>query len=369
MASTLNHSAGSRYDRLPPWLRDLDFVTAFFTWLFRLLSRGAEPLMTLSTIYVIIEAGVPAVSVPWLHFLAVAIMISAPEIILPGGFILAGEIRAQGNRRAWMLSGMCWLFVLLTSATLADLFIWHFTGGAFAALMWGRCAAAVGYSILFRVITYRREVEVMPVAEVQTLLEQKVADLAEALAQRIAESERRMTDQARQAQTQQMQVWQEVEAGIERRMTGNVEQIPTRFTDVKEQVKEQIADALAQLQNTNKPAPKSTVYSAAKTAVLDEENGPVNQDHSASEMIASWLSAGRKTVTFDEICRVSNCTPRIVKNRIAKGLMKRSPRNPGLYHLESVLAWLKSEKKRGEPARKPALLLVKSAQQNEAINE
>jgi hypothetical protein len=167
MAAFGTPNTGSRYERIPVWLRELDFVTDGFTWLFRLLSRGAEPLMTLSTIYVIIEAGVPAVSLPWLHFLAVALMISAPEIILPGGFILAGEIRAQGNRRAWMLYGMCWLFVALTCATLADLFIWHFTGGAFAALMWGRCAAAVGYSILFRVITYRREVEVMPVADVQ----------------------------------------------------------------------------------------------------------------------------------------------------------------------------------------------------------
>src|SRR5690242_8584050 len=174
--STSTPTRSHRYERIPAWLRDLDFVTDGFTWLFRLLSRGAEPLMTLSTIYLIIEAGVPAVSLPWLHALAVAIMVSAPEIILPGGFILAGEIKAQGNRRAWMLYSMCWLFVALTCFTLADLFVWHFTGGAFAALMWGRCAAAVGYSILFRVITYQREVEVMPVADVQSLVEQKITE-------------------------------------------------------------------------------------------------------------------------------------------------------------------------------------------------
>src|SRR5260370_30868834 len=128
MAALRTPNTGSRYERIPVWLRDLDFVTDGFTWLFRLLSRGAEPLMTLSTIYVIIEAGVPAVSLPWLHAIAVAIMISAPEIILPGGFILAGEIKAQGNRRAWMLSLMCCLFVVLTCFTLADLFVLHFTG-------------------------------------------------------------------------------------------------------------------------------------------------------------------------------------------------------------------------------------------------
>lgn len=213
MASTINQSTGQRYTRIPAWLRELDFVTDGFTWLFRLMSRGAEPLMTLSTVYVIIEAGVPAVSVTWLHFLAVAIMISAPEIILPGGFILAGEIRAQGNRRAWMLYSMCWLFVILTSATLADLFIWHFTGGAFAALMWSRCAAAVGYSILFRVITYRREREVLPVADVQ-------ANITEHFTEHI----QRLESLTRQHMT-------EIEQSVTRQMQSLTEQVDRALTE------------------------------------------------------------------------------------------------------------------------------------------
>lgn len=154
------------YQRLKTALYELEFVTSAFTWLFRLASRVAEPAMTIATIYVIIEAGVPAISVPVLHLLAIAIMISAPEVILPGGFILASEIKAQGNKHYKALYIMCWLFVILTSATLADLFIWHFMGAALATLMWTRCAAAVGYSILFRVITYKREIEVMPVTSV-----------------------------------------------------------------------------------------------------------------------------------------------------------------------------------------------------------
>lgn len=168
-------------------LDELEFVTAAFTWLFRLMSRVAEPLMTLATIYVIVEAGVPSVSIAWLHFLAVALMISAPEIILPGGFILAGEIKNQGNRHYKLLYTMCWIFVVLTSATLADLFIWHFSGATLAALMWSRCAAAVGYSVLFRVITYKREREVMPIAE--------VASMVQGLEERHAQHTRELTNQ------------------------------------------------------------------------------------------------------------------------------------------------------------------------------
>jgi hypothetical protein len=41
---------------------------------------------------------------------------------------------------------------LLTIITLISLFVWHFTGTALAGLMCARCAAAVGYSILMRVM-------------------------------------------------------------------------------------------------------------------------------------------------------------------------------------------------------------------------
>src|SRR5579871_6554979 len=129
MASSITQSTTSRYERIPAWLRELEFVTDSFTWLFRLMSRGAEALMTLATIYIIVETGVAASSASsdptMLHKVCIGIMIAAPEIILPGGFILAGEIRrAQGSRAAWLLYASCWLFVALTCVTLADVFAW-----------------------------------------------------------------------------------------------------------------------------------------------------------------------------------------------------------------------------------------------------
>ena len=139
-----------RYERIPPWLRDLAFVTDFFSWLFALCSRLAEPLMLLCTLYIVAEAGVPALALPALHNLAIGIMICAPEIILPGSFVVAA--RAQEHAR--LLFAVCWTFVVLTLLTLISLFVWHFTGAALAWLMCARCAAAVGYSILMRVMAH-----------------------------------------------------------------------------------------------------------------------------------------------------------------------------------------------------------------------
>src|SRR5690242_6436287 len=81
-------------------LCELRFITAFFTWLFLLLSRLAEPLMTLSAIYIILCAGIPQWKLESLYNTGVAVMIGSPEVILPGSFVLAGQYSARGDARA-----------------------------------------------------------------------------------------------------------------------------------------------------------------------------------------------------------------------------------------------------------------------------
>src|SRR6266568_7354318 len=155
-------------------LRELDFLSAFFSWFFMLLTRLAEPLMLLATLYVIAEAGVPAIALPALHNLAIGIMICAPEIILPGSFVVAA--RAQEHAR--LLFAICWIFVGLTLLTLISLFVWHFTGTSLAWLMCARCAAAVGYSILMRVMAHGQQVIQGQVVQ-QKAVEEQIAALAE----------------------------------------------------------------------------------------------------------------------------------------------------------------------------------------------
>lgn len=91
------------WQRLFQHLQTLDFISSFFTWLFLLGNRLAEPLMSLSAIYVIISAGILKWHIPTVYDFAIAIMIAAPEIILLGAFILAGRERQRGNGNAWMM--------------------------------------------------------------------------------------------------------------------------------------------------------------------------------------------------------------------------------------------------------------------------
>jgi hypothetical protein len=193
-------------------LKDLHFVTDFFSWLFALFSRLAEPLMLLCTLYIVAEAGVPAIALPALHNLAIGIMICAPEIILPGSFVVAS--RAQEHAR--LLFAVCWTFVALTLLTLISLFVWHFAGASLAWLMCARCAAAVGYSILMRVMSHGQQVN-----QVQTVSAPDVLAVEVHTARLVAESEQRIMS-AMQSQPAQ--------PDMALLLTQVIEQLDTRYT-------------------------------------------------------------------------------------------------------------------------------------------
>ena len=84
MATSIQQSQSQERRGFWQQLQELDFLSAFFSWFFMLLTRLSEPLMLLATLYVVAEAGVPAIAVAALHNLAIGVMITAPEVILPG---------------------------------------------------------------------------------------------------------------------------------------------------------------------------------------------------------------------------------------------------------------------------------------------
>src|SRR5258708_21939183 len=88
-------------------VRELELITAIFTWVFNLLSRVAEPLMTLAVIYTIIVAGIPHAYQPAIYNTAMAVMIGSPEIILPGAFLVAGPEQKTGHQRGSLLFTLC----------------------------------------------------------------------------------------------------------------------------------------------------------------------------------------------------------------------------------------------------------------------
>lgn len=147
-----NHS--SSRSRFWQAVKDLQFISAFFSWFFMLLSRLAEPCMLLAVLYVIVEAGVPQVTIPTLHTLAIAVMIAAPEVILPGAFVITRKAKESGEETR-PLTAICWLFVVLTLITLLSLFVLHLNNIYLSLIMCLRCGAGVGYSIFVRMLSYK----------------------------------------------------------------------------------------------------------------------------------------------------------------------------------------------------------------------
>jgi len=245
----INQQPG-RYDRLPAWLRDLQFVTDFFSWLFALFSRLAEPLMLLCTLYIVAEAGVPSIALPALHNLAIGIMICAPEVILPGSFVVAS--RAQDHAR--LLFVVCWTFVLLTLLTLISLFVWHFTGEALAWLMCARCATAVGYSILMRVMHHHQVVQTQAAQVVQQQaieerIEQAVHQVHEHLQVVQTELAGQVQTLVQSAVQNQMQV---VQSTIVEQLSG---QLAQAMQEMKRDLRSAIAEATASSESSSpKPA-------------------------------------------------------------------------------------------------------------------
>lgn len=175
-------------------IQELEIVSSFFSWLFMLFTRLAEPFMLLATLYVIAETGVPAIALPALHSLSIGVMITSPELLLPGAFVVASKAREQQRKQAQLLYLTCWLFVTLTLATLLDLFLLHLSGPGLAALMFMRCGMAVSYSILMRTMhhgaTAIASVSVASLTEHLQAMEVNTARL-------VAESEHRFTELAR----------------------------------------------------------------------------------------------------------------------------------------------------------------------------
>lgn len=192
MASITNQSDHEQWqERLWKVLKDLGFISDFFSWLFALLARLAEPLLMLSTMYVIAETAVPALHSDVLQALAIAIMVTVPEIVLPGSFVIASKARESGSRLAGLLYAMCWAFVVLMLLTIADVLVFHFIGLLLALLMFIRCGVAVGYSILMRVMHHGQS-PVLTIAVPDVLA--TISELSEAVNEHTANTEQAINE-------------------------------------------------------------------------------------------------------------------------------------------------------------------------------
>jgi hypothetical protein len=173
----------SRKERFLHELSTLAFITRGGNWLFLLMSRLAEPLMFLSTLYVIAETVLPAMfkASSLVHLSGVSI--TAPEVILPGCFMQA---RMAEEKQRWMYKSMGVLFILLTFVTLAS-FIWSFSAGVVAVILFFRCAAGVLYSLLVRISP-------QPFMQIPRLQQAQLEELAEGLQKSFNQQTQQLTN-------------------------------------------------------------------------------------------------------------------------------------------------------------------------------
>jgi hypothetical protein len=267
-------------------LKELDFLSAFFSWFFMLLTRLSEPLMLLATLYIVAEAGVPAIAFPVVHNLAIGVMITAPEIILPGSFVVAS--RSQEHAR--ILYAVCWLFVLLTLVTLVSLFVWHLAGTSLAWLMCARCAAAVGYSILMRVMSHGRD-------QVQMVT---IPSLTEQLAEIEASLQRRTIEQITATEQRITASLEELTERIER--TSNEQKASPGLTDITETLQNlpALLDKMAQVTQ----AQLRQAVQEVKTTV---EANTIRPNLALVESSEQKSRANTKTNEFDKGAFVRSC--------------------------------------------------------------
>src|SRR6266446_3130411 len=296
-------------------LKDLHFVPDFFSWLFALFSRLAEPLMLLCTLYIVAEAGVPTIALPALHNLAIGILICAPEIILPGSFVVAS--RAQEHAR--LLFAVCWTFVALTLLTLISLFVWHFAGALLAWLMCARCAAAVGYSILMRVMSHGQQVNQVTrqMNQQRQEIEQCIAQLSDQVTTQLQAVQSQVREQVQVSQaimleqvTAQVQANQQSLAGqVQDGQAAMMERFTGQFAATVQEFKREMRSAIAEAPMSSSPAPARQLRSVAplvqKAPASEPAHEPVNVR--VPRFIQEQVNQGHKP-SLREIVEACHCS-------------------------------------------------------------
>jgi len=277
-------------------LQELDFLSAFFSWFFMLLTRLSEPLMLLATLYVVAEAGVPAIAVAVLHNLAIGVMITAPEVILPGAFVVA----SRSQEYARMLFAMCWLFVVLTLVTLVSLFVWHLEGASLQWLMCARCAAAVGYSILMRVMSHGQVVE--PVVH-RAEREQRIEQAMNQFNIRLQEVQTELRQQVQQV------VASHVAEQVQAVQSTLLEQVTTQITSTLQEFKRDMRSAIAEATVSSSPArsPKGARQLQSVPTLVQHEPASEPANVRVPRFIQEQVNQGH-TPTLREIVDACQCS-------------------------------------------------------------
>ncbi|MGH2505843.1 MAG: hypothetical protein ACRDHZ_00250 [Ktedonobacteraceae bacterium] len=133
----------------------LDVINDIWQFLLSLVEIIVDIAMFICSIYLILSFGVPAMSNESIITLSLAVMIAAPELLLPGGFMKSAQLRVSGNSKGWPLTLICWCFLLLTIVTVGSV-VYQLDEQTAKVLVVIRCGLGIAYGIL-SIIAYREE--------------------------------------------------------------------------------------------------------------------------------------------------------------------------------------------------------------------
>jgi hypothetical protein len=201
------------------------------------------------------------------------------------------------------------------------------------------------------------------VKQIETLYESKVTALSEQNGELLAQVESQLSSTLVQAQSieslyeskvtalseQNEQFLKLVESqlsstlvqaqSIESLCESKVTALSQQNGQVLEQVKNQLAATLTQVQ--------SLAYgdgveddNAVATPYSEELVNDIQGLLASYPILLQWLSTGQRSVTIEDIVKVTGHTPRMVKNRIEDRTILRTKRL-GSYRVDSVVRWLK----------------------------
>jgi len=143
----MNMTQETLWQRAQREATELAFITRAFAWFILLLSRLAEPLMFVATMYIIAQTVQPQIfSAPFFAAIERASVIAlnlAPEIIMPGCFLRARSAGGEG----WKFKGLGFLFLVLTLVTLIS-FVYKASADVVLFILLIRCAAGVLYALV-----------------------------------------------------------------------------------------------------------------------------------------------------------------------------------------------------------------------------
>lgn len=126
------------------WLTELEGLKKFFDWLFYFLSVAGEPLLSLSAVYLLIQAAVHSLYNEAVFSAASSVLLGMPDMILPGAFIQSSKLKADGHRLAGLLSFICWTFLILAIITVIEVYLFpHPTVGKDGKLEYANAAIPV----------------------------------------------------------------------------------------------------------------------------------------------------------------------------------------------------------------------------------